>query len=1162
LRDILTILAGIVILALTAALAVPAFVDWNGYRFGIEQQLSRALGAPVKIDGAIDLRLLPTPTLDLESVAVGPGDGPGVSAQSAHFEIGVMPLLRGQIEVLEARLERPRLDLSIDSLVAPDAGARAVRFERIVMRNAIVDLRMGERTLRLDRVDLDARAASLAGPFKGEGSTTREGLRRPFRFSTAEREGDRLRFKLVVDAVEERPRLEFDGALVAGGRLEGKAIIAGKIGETPWRVGGDVGADSAGARFDKIEARLGEEETLASASGDGEATFGASPRARLRLQARQLDLDRLAAAGVGPGAFGALPGGFGGATTLDLEARAEAATLGGETISGLRARLAAGAGQAPQVEISGAAPGRTHAELTLTAGEGLAGKVRVASEDWPRFAQWAGQVAPRAAGALRALPTRQTGISGDFRAREQIVEIDNLALTLGKTLYTGRAAFHGATTGKRALVEAQLSAPALDLDALPDLSALAAGDVDLSIGLDAQTVRVARSGQAPVAAGRIALALRRDAGGLRLDRLRLDDVAGAQIEARANLSRDGGRIEFSSAAQDLRAAAEALRRLAPGVLSEALARRAPALSPMRLAGAAEIARVGEALTPTELTVDGSAGGSRVSGRMTPAADGRLQARLVIEAANGATLLSQLGAPVFDATGVGAGRIEAQTLGRAGEPADARIDARIGEATLGFVGKLGLDLEHPRLDGAATLRSADLGPLLRGLMLDVSDPTARTPAELAGRAAYADGRLTFEGVVGVVDGARIAGGLTRDAKGALTGALKLDHLSLPWLAGLVLGPPQPARAGALWSELRFAPDALEPPPLRLAVEAAGVTLMPGLVGKDARATIEVAPGRLVLSDVGADVAGARVEGRVNLRRDGAEANVAGQARIAGLTLDLPSLKGRFSLNMDFAGGGASAAALIGSLAGGGGGEAVNLRLPLSDPAAGARVAEAAEAESIGVDEASVRRALERELDRAEMRLAATKLDVGLIGGALKLTAPAFEATLDLRTLALDQRNRVAGPPPAGWRGGFPPVDARFAGPMAAPRRTVDAGALTQALAGRAIAREQARIEAFEFDVRERQFFYRRLKSERAREAARVALEEAQRKAEDEARRKAEEAARVRAEASARARADEDARREAEAILRPSPSIPPRAPPNLPPPSAQKPTSQPPAPGQLY
>ena len=50
--------------------------------------------------------------------------------------------------------------------------------------------------------------------------------------------------------------------------------------------------------------------------------------------------------------------------------------------------------------------------------------------------------------------------------------------------------------------------------------------------------------------------------------------------------------------------------------------------------------------------------------------------------------------------------------------------------------------------------------------------------------------------------------------------------------------------------------------------------------------------------------------------------------------------------------------------------------------------------------------------------------------------------------------------------------------------IDAAALANALAARAIQRESARIESYEFDIHERAFFYQRLQSERRREAERL------------------------------------------------------------------------------
>ena len=1150
-RDSLTVLAGLLILALAAALAAPYFMDWNAHRADVEHRLTQTLGAPVVVEGAIDLRLLPTPTLDLEKVSVGKPGGRRAVAQSAHVEIAVMPLLRGQIEIIEAKLERPRFELNLDMLGAAGSGdAQAVRIERVVLRDARFDLRAGDKLVQLDRIDLDARAASLAGPFKGEGAMINEGERTPFRFSTAEREGDRLRLKFLIESVVGRPRIELDGALTASGRFEGKTVVAGRLGETPWRMASDVEADAAGARFAKIDTRLGEEETIASADGDGDIAFTDEPRLRLRLAARQLDLDRLAAQN---GLADALATTQARRLNLAIEAQAEAATAAGETLTGLTARLALTPRTPAQAEFGALMPGRSRIKFTLAPGEtGPRGHLALQSEDWPRFAQWAAKWAPQTAGALNSLPAREVAIAADYAMRADGFALDNLNLSVAKTAYAGRIVFRAPPTGRRAFVQAELDAPMLDLDALPDFSAFEAGEVDLALRFDARALRMARAGQPAVATGHIGVTMARDAGGLRIDRLKLDDVAGAQVEARANIGRAGGYIEFKGEARDFRAPADILRRLAPGGWSDALAARAGALSPMRVAGSAEILRIGEQLAPVRFALEGEAGGARLSGATKPVADGRMQSNLVIDAKDGAALLTQLGLPAFDALGLGPGRLVAESIGRIGEPAQAKIETHIGDTHVVFDGALNPDLANPGADGRLTFASADISPLLRAFALDFPDLTTATPAKGAARALYREGRWRLENLDADVAGARLQGAVERHPRGRLEGAIKLGRLSLPWLFGLTLGPPQPARAGALWSDLRFSPDAAAPPEAGLDVEAATLDILPDLAGANARMKLEIAPGRLALTQAQADVAGGRLTGRLSLRRDGAEANLAGQIQATGIALDWPSLSGRATFALDFAGAGASAAALVGSLSGTGRGDAVELRLPRSDPTAVLRVVEAAENERIAVTEQSLASALSRELDLGEIRLASAPLDVALLGGVFKIAAAGptgFDAALDLRSLTLNQHVRLAPPQTAfGWKAGLPAIETRFVGPPRAPMRTIETATLTQALAARAIAREQARIEAFEFDIRERAFFYRRLKSDRAR---------------DDARRRAEDEARQRALAeAARLKSEDEARREAEAILRPSAPGAASPPPSLPPPAAQKRLPRMPAPGELY
>src|SRR3954447_25609806 len=59
------------IIALLAALVGPFFVDWNQFRPQFEAEASRVIGARVRVEGALDARLLPAPSLRLASVVVG-----------------------------------------------------------------------------------------------------------------------------------------------------------------------------------------------------------------------------------------------------------------------------------------------------------------------------------------------------------------------------------------------------------------------------------------------------------------------------------------------------------------------------------------------------------------------------------------------------------------------------------------------------------------------------------------------------------------------------------------------------------------------------------------------------------------------------------------------------------------------------------------------------------------------------------------------------------------------------------------------------------------------------------------------------------------------------------------------------------------------------------
>jgi uncharacterized protein involved in outer membrane biogenesis len=125
---LLATLATILILLLGAAFALPAFVDWNRYRSGIEKTASALLGQKVSILGDIDIVLLPQPHLRASSVAsgIGQADGALLTADAIDVSLSLQGLLGGRLEAGKVKLVRPSLTLDFAKpLQKPNLAAEA-----------------------------------------------------------------------------------------------------------------------------------------------------------------------------------------------------------------------------------------------------------------------------------------------------------------------------------------------------------------------------------------------------------------------------------------------------------------------------------------------------------------------------------------------------------------------------------------------------------------------------------------------------------------------------------------------------------------------------------------------------------------------------------------------------------------------------------------------------------------------------------------------------------------------------------------------------------------------------------------------------------------------------------------------------------------------------
>src|SRR5579872_2688042 len=103
------------IIALVAALIGPYFVDWNQFRPQFEAEATQVIGAPVRVAGELQARLLPSPTLRLRSVVVGGANDLGkIRADKLDVEFSLGDLMRGEWRANQLNVDGLALDLGLN----------------------------------------------------------------------------------------------------------------------------------------------------------------------------------------------------------------------------------------------------------------------------------------------------------------------------------------------------------------------------------------------------------------------------------------------------------------------------------------------------------------------------------------------------------------------------------------------------------------------------------------------------------------------------------------------------------------------------------------------------------------------------------------------------------------------------------------------------------------------------------------------------------------------------------------------------------------------------------------------------------------------------------------------------------------------------------------
>ncbi len=317
----LLVLGSLMLLALTAALIAPRFIDWSDYTDVIEEQASRLLGREVHVSGDVDLRFLPMPRItfsDIEIAQDASGGQPGFKARRVEALMSLAPFLSGDTHIVELTLEEPVIRLAAlgggraqDVNQTLDLGRVSIDEATIV--GGRVERLAADGTIQTLIEDLNANmsAPSLLGPWRVDpASAIMAGERVTLRVNTGGYDGNRrMRMRVTALPVERPMELAVDGHLdwaAEGARFEGRGVarsLEAMVQDDAamaltWRVSADIDASLDALEAEDIALTLGQAQDQAFVlNGRAHVDLGERPAFNAQMSARQVDLDRMLGGG-------------------------------------------------------------------------------------------------------------------------------------------------------------------------------------------------------------------------------------------------------------------------------------------------------------------------------------------------------------------------------------------------------------------------------------------------------------------------------------------------------------------------------------------------------------------------------------------------------------------------------------------------------------------------------------------------------------------------------------------------------------------------------------------------------------------------------------------------------------------------------------------------
>ncbi len=836
-------LAIALILALLTALIAPLVVDWNQYRGAFETEAGRLTGLTVRVKGTIDARILPTPHIKLHNVEVGAADRPPqMRAASIELELGLGPLLRGQVRTTELRLIAPQIsvgltrDGSIDwPAPSPSAGPDALTISRVKVEDGRVTLAdAGSGThVSLQKLWFDGDIRSLVGPLHGEGAFVAGDELYGYRVSGSPADGGGLKLKLSLDSANHPLTTEIEGALsfdrgvpqfagtLALSRPVEMALVDGqRVVTDSWELTGNMHATPASASLAEAALRYGPDERAVNLTGKAELTFGANPHLDGTVMARQVDVDRALAAPdvtrqrpliLAKSFLASFIATVKPPLPVVVNLGVDVMTVGGTTIQSLHGNVGFDAKGWSLRDFAFRAPGFTEVNVSgrleqTPQGLKFSGPARLESADLRILMAWLAGRSGQPEGPPEAFTAR-----GELTIASDRFALEQLAAALDRENVEGRLAYAWATGDRPATLAGELRAATLDIDALSAFAKAALSGNAFEMPHEvALVVDVGKANFAGVDARAINARVKFDAGILHIDRLSVGDLGGAALDISGRIdelsSQPRGRLTLDLDARTLVGLTDILGGLAPDI-ADTLRPFVDRLAPAKVHGVLTVDRAaGVAGSAAKLDLGGMLGALRLALNGEAAGDAARPAAAAVrvtgrfDADDGSALLRLLGLDRVIAVDQLPGQM---TLALNG-PLDGDVHVNGVAAAGGFSaavdGALKLTGGEQAPTGSLRLKAsaADLSPLRRS-MTGQSIPLV--PVSASATVAVAGKDLSATDIVVSAGKSSLRGRLAVKLSNpvGVNGEIDGDKVDAAAVCGLLLGLPITAPgSNAVWS----------------------------------------------------------------------------------------------------------------------------------------------------------------------------------------------------------------------------------------------------------------------------------------------------------------------------------------------------------------------------